>query len=79
MSCENCDCWECREERDNASQLAEIQQRLKGWNWNAHPIEIAKELNKEVDQYYVDNVLDELEKFFSKEQRDAVEEAMDYV
>jgi hypothetical protein len=73
--CPNCECSDCEDAREWNELLEEFHQKCESWNWNAHPMEIAKEI-QEMD--LADDVLDllfrKIEDFFDASARVEVEE-----
>jgi hypothetical protein len=87
MTCKNCECDECIDALDKEYQQQEKEKYkswCEGWNYNAHPIEIAKELKE--DHGFNDIAEEDFQKFlevfgdyFGNSSRDNLEETCDYI
>lgn len=81
MPCEHCDCPDCEEAREQEQVKAELKKLCDSWNWNAHPIEVARELQEHIDngRFTEDDAYDALVEYFNRETADEVMETMDYL
>lgn len=75
MSIENMTAYDIEQERE------EFEELCRSWNWNAHPIEVAKELNDicEDDEEKAQRLLDKIQDFFSVEVREQIDDFRNYV
>lgn len=81
MSCENCNCYECVQERELSEKKERAQELYQSWNWNAHPIEIAqyiKEIEEE-DEEFAELLLEGIKDFFGQDSYDYIADAIHYV
>lgn len=87
MTCKNCECNECAEELDKEyiqQQTEKYKSWCESWNYNAHPIEIAKELKenhgfKDIYDEDFQKFLEVFGDYFGSTSRNNLEETCDYI
>jgi hypothetical protein len=78
MSCENCECCDCVQEREDDDRRVELEAMFKSWSWNSSPAQVARDIKDGWDRHEHKHILDEMEKFgFSKSNVSAVEDVLE--
>ena len=66
---------------DIEQEREEFEDLCRAWNWNAHPIEVAQELNEicDGDEEKAQRLLDKIADFFDLKTREQIDDFRNYV